>query len=71
MNQREKKTYRNAEMLLGQAFYVERRRKDDWRLDQVQRMCARALECKSEGSNQFDWVYIPPIKSNRTGFPAQ
>ena len=33
-------------------------------------MCARTLKCKSEETNQFQKLFIPPIKSNCTNFPA-
>ena len=62
VSQREEKTYKNEEELLGQAFYVERRRKFDWTLDQIQGICARTLGCKSKVADQFEWVFIPPIK---------
>ena len=34
------------------------------------RICAQELECKSKETNQFKWVFIPPIKSNCAGFPT-
>ena len=70
MSQREKKTYRNEEKLLGQAFYAEKRREFGWRFDRTQDMCTRTLECKSKEANWFKWVFIPPIKKKRAGFPA-
>ena len=54
--------YRSEEELLGQAFYTERRRKFDWTLDQIQGIWARTLRCKSKVVDQFEWVFIPPIK---------
>ena len=45
---REEKTYKSEEELLRQAFYVERRRKFDWTLDQIQGICARTLRCKNK-----------------------
>ena len=62
ISQREDETYKSEEELLGQAFYVERRRKFDWTLDQIQGICARTLRCKSKVADQFEWVFIPPIK---------
>ena len=62
ISQREEKTYKNEEELLGQAFYVEKRRKFDWTLDQIQGICARTLGCKNKVVDQFEWVFIPPIK---------
>ena len=32
-------------------------------------MCARTLECKSEGAEWFKGVFTPPIKNDRAGFP--
>ena len=43
VSQREEKTYKNEEELLGQAFYAERGRKFDQTLDQIQGICARTL----------------------------
>ena len=41
-----------------------------WRFDRTKDMCARTLECKSEGAEWFTGVFIPPIKNDRVGFPA-
>ena len=38
-----KKTYKDEESVLGQAFEETRVSKKDW---QIQRMCVGALECK-------------------------
>ena len=62
ISQREDETYRSEEELLEQAFYAEKRRKFDWTLDQIQGICARTLRCKSKVADQFEWVFIPPIK---------
>ena len=62
ISQREEKTYRSEEELLGQAFYAKRRDQFDQTLDQIQGICARTLRCKSKVADQFEWVFIPPIK---------
>ena len=54
ISQKEEKTYRSEEKLLGQAFYAERWRKFDWTLGQIQGMCARALGCKSKMAGPFE-----------------
>ena len=69
MSQREEKTYRNKEKLLGQAFYAEKRRKFGRRLDRTQDMCARTLQCKSKEIDWFKLVFIPPIKITVRVFP--
>ena len=69
MSQREEKTYRNKEKLLGQAFYAEKRRKFGRRLDWTQDMCARTLQCKSKEIDWFKLVFIAPIKITVRVFP--
>ena len=67
--EREEKTYRSKEKLLGQAFYAEKRRRFGWTLGRIQGMCARTLECKSKETDWFKWVFIPLIKITTLIFP--
>ena len=64
------RTYRKEERFLGQAFCAGDRLEFRWKFDWIQDMCARTLKCKSEGTNQFQKLFILPIESNCTNFRA-